>query len=101
MFSRKKTGFTLFLIWGIINISFAQKIIRAEYFIDADPGRGNGIPISINSQSDSIDLNVFIPTTGLASGSHQLFFSFQDSLLNWSIIQGKTFIIKDAMITFI
>ena len=89
-------GVFVFLIIGLINFTQAQKIISAEYFFDTDPGRGNGMPISIGSASDSLDLNLNIPTAGLQEGSHQLFICVQDSLHNWSITRGKSFVILDT-----
>ncbi|HAR20027.1 MAG TPA: hypothetical protein DCR46_05150, partial [Cytophagales bacterium] len=66
--------------WG-----YSQKLVRAEYFIDTDPGPSKGVPIIGITKADSLDVkNLPVPTTGLAEGSHILGLRAQDSLGMWS-----------------
>lgn len=67
-------------------------IIGAEYFIDEDPGEGNGIPINAsdgafnsNIESVSFDLN----TSSLSLGAHLVYIRFQDSTGTWSNPRAK------------
>lgn len=52
--------------------AYSQGIKRAEYFIDADPGVGNGTPLTISVPADSVNLNVNIPIGALTPGFHIL-----------------------------
>jgi hypothetical protein len=46
---------------------------RLEYFINDDPGLGNGTPISFTSSTNVADLNVSIDLTSVALGDHRLY----------------------------
>lgn len=50
----------------------AQVINHAEYFIDTDPGNGNGISAPVSSPSANVDFAFTVPTTSLSSGFHTL-----------------------------
>ena len=75
-------GLVLLLI--LPAFSYAKYLISAEYFIDNDPGEGNGIPISgtYGDTTVTVFLNG-ISTIGLSYGSHTIFVRFQDSEGNW------------------
>ncbi len=77
---------------------FAQapaKITAAEYFIDLDPGTGNGSPIVVGA-TDSASLNLTLFTNGLSGGFHQLFIRFEDANGLWSIAEQRTFYIDST-----
>jgi len=77
---------TVIVIWlcSFVHLVSAQKLLKAEYFIDTDPSPGKGVSISV-TKSDSIDLNsIQIPTTGLGIGTHTLGIRVRDSLGFWS-----------------
>ncbi|MBI3233638.1 MAG: T9SS type A sorting domain-containing protein [Bacteroidetes bacterium] len=60
----------------------------AEYFIDTDPGVGNGTQFNFNSISDSIsDSLLNISTTGLSSGRHYLYIRTHSVNGAWSQLQ--------------
>jgi hypothetical protein len=78
--------------------SLAQKIVRAEYFIDIDPSPGKGTPIIASKYGDSISVNNNnIPTTGLSNGSHLLGVRVRDSLGMWSPTVINPFNIQNAV----
>ena len=62
-----------------------NNLIAAEYFIDTDPGVGNGTAVSI-TQGASIDelLNIVIPNN-LPNGNHILHIRVKSSNGNWSL----------------
>ncbi len=65
-------------------------ITRCEYYIDSDPGYGNGISIPfIPSQQPNIHL--IAPLTGLPLGPHVAYFRVQDSHGRWSIRDQLSF----------
>lgn len=62
------TTFILLFIYSLIG--HAQVINRAEYFIDVDPGQGNGTAVTVSSPGTSVNFNFTIPTTSLSTGFH-------------------------------
>ncbi|MCB2222410.1 MAG: hypothetical protein KQI35_18645 [Bacteroidetes bacterium] len=66
------------------------EIVNAEYFIDDDPGYGNGTPISVTSGKIIVTLsNTAI--TSLDEGFHRLYIRVQDNEENWSQVYIKRF----------
>ena len=63
-------------------------IIAAEYFIDTDPGEGNGTPMSAEDgafDSGTEELSVDnVDTSGLSAGEHTMFVRAKDSTGKWS-----------------
>ena len=74
--------------------SNAALISAAEYFLDTDPGVGNGTPISISGSS--IDQNIAIPTDGLADNTYTLYIRLINANGTWSIYEGEDFTIGPA-----
>jgi hypothetical protein len=60
-------------------------LTAAEYFIDTDPGPGNGIPISIPATSDVNGINVLVNLTGLSQGAHAIHVRTRDQGGRWSL----------------
>jgi hypothetical protein len=83
----------------------APPIGTLEYFIDTDPGFGNGMPVTVPAQTDIAGLAIDIPVGGLAAGPHTLYirskqnpwsfaayaeFSMGGMLpLTWSYVKGE------------
>lgn len=68
---------------------------KAEYFIDTDPGQGNGTPITIPAGATSTF--VFnVPTTSLPAGFHFLAIRVRDVLGHWSVFEARGFFITTA-----
>ena len=92
--------FDLFVVYADQNqdnIKQASNIQAAEYFIDVDPGKGNGLPIqivddSLYSLAESIlsKLN----SSNLAEGSHYILIRFKNSEGVWGDTRG--FLINTA-----
>jgi hypothetical protein len=60
-------------------------ITSGEYFIDTDPGFGNGTPVTISS-SDSIILQNFnAATASLSEGYHKLYGRLMDNTGKWGL----------------
>lgn len=73
----------------------ASGIDRAECYIDNDPGKGNGTPVTV---SDGSHISFSIPTAGLSTGVHTLTFRIMVDG-NWSESMSKTFLVtSDLMI---
>jgi hypothetical protein len=65
-------------------VTKAQNLVRAEYFIDADKGFGNNIPVVFNNPQPSGTYSININLAGIPAGSHKMYFRTKDSDSNWS-----------------
>ncbi len=73
----------------------AVTLAAAEYFIDIDPGEGNGTSLealdgTFDSSSESVEVTGLI-LPGLAPGDHTLYIRYLDSLGDWSEPQSSVF----------
>ncbi|MFN8286272.1 MAG: CARDB domain-containing protein [Chitinophagales bacterium] len=74
----------------------AQTVLNAaEYFIDTDPGVGNGTPLSFTSGTDSVlfTTNVTVPGA-TAGGLHYLFVRTRTTGVKWSVSEGRPFFVN-------
>lgn len=69
---------------------FGSNIISAEYFIDSDPGSGNGIPISV----DSTVQQIVFSTSGLSDGDHLFYIRVLNQEGQWSFYDYALFSIN-------
>jgi hypothetical protein len=59
---------------NVMQVNIYTAISKAEFFIDTDPGFGNGTPITFTPTGDSANIINTIPMpTNIASGQHQLY----------------------------
>lgn len=63
----------------------ASPIVRAEYFVDMDPGLGQAPGIPVASGTDVTISNFLLSLGGLSSGVHKIGLRFQDAAGNWSL----------------
>ena len=85
------------LIISLLLIEFfarGQSIIKAEYFLDIDPGAGNGIPISV-SAFDSVTQTFAINLNGKI-GLHSLALRIKDNKGNWGFHKDVLFYAYDT-----
>ncbi|MEO0311399.1 MAG: hypothetical protein RIQ89_1056 [Bacteroidota bacterium] len=67
------------------------RIIAAEYFIDNDPGLGNGTPIAIAPGTDSLSFTTNIFPDTVPKGYHHLFVRTVNDAGQWSFYEPDTF----------
>jgi gliding motility-associated-like protein len=67
-------------------------VAAMEYYIDIDPGPGNGTDIPVTASS-SLDIFPTIPTASLAPGFHVLHIRARDNDGNWGIPDARPFYI--------
>lgn len=80
---------------SIVVAPFNTQLVTGEYFIDADPGKGAGIPV-VFVQSDSVSFDsLAIATTGLSFGYHFVYIRVKDDNGNWGQCRRKRFYIYD------
>lgn len=67
------------------------EIVKAEYFIDTDPGFGNGTDIPLTAGTNIDNLNYIIDITGFSSGFHTLYNRVKDTYGKWSLTSAIPF----------
>ncbi|MEZ5045852.1 MAG: hypothetical protein R2831_02560 [Chitinophagaceae bacterium] len=93
-----KVLFSILLLY-VSHILSAQQIVETEYFIDTDPGYGNGILIPINLDSNVEINNYSINVATLNKGYHTIGFRSKDSNGTWSITNLKKFYKDSAIVS--
>ena len=87
----------LVLVQGTMAISATASdslsgVSAGEYYMDTDPGMGNGIPMTYSSSTGKIAASrQFTPGT-MTPGFHTLYVRAVDGAGNWSTLLSKTFI---------
>lgn len=69
-------------------------IVAAEYYIDTDPGPGNGTSISANPPGSDARMTVDVPAVriaGLPLGTHFLTVRFRNAAGDWSLAYTRVF----------
>jgi Secretion system C-terminal sorting domain len=69
-------------------------IVAAEFFIDNDPGVGNGIAISPSPSGATATFIASVPTTSLASGFHFVAIRTKDATGKWGLFENRGFYIS-------
>ncbi|MEY2830684.1 MAG: hypothetical protein RIQ33_2542, partial [Bacteroidota bacterium] len=75
-----------------VTLSNGSVITAAEYFIDTDPGVGNGTSLSINSISDSATYTSGISVGNISAGLHYVYIRMK-SFSGWGNTQAKAFFV--------
>lgn len=73
----------------------AQNITSAEYFIDTDPGFGNGNTIPLTAAVDIAALVANVNTNLLPAGAHRLYIRTRSNEGKWSVTSSSQFIVND------
>jgi hypothetical protein len=87
---------TLLLMISFITTARSQSITAAEYFIDADPGKGNGTAITISTPADIVNFTANIPTASLGNGFHFAAMRVKDVNGIWGLFETRGFYISSA-----
>lgn len=80
----KKILFLAFLAIGLHAAGQDTTITKMEYFIDADPGVGNGTALSI-PPLENVTFSFNVDISGYSVGYHKLYLRTRDNLGRWSI----------------
>ncbi len=86
----KKLTLTLAIIFSVL-LCTGQKINKAEYFIDSDPGYGLAIPIPISTPGKVLSLSFQVNATGLSQGFHMMVLRARDDKGYWSNTRQQVF----------
>jgi hypothetical protein len=63
---------------------WSQNINKMEYFIDTDPGVGNGINVALTAGIDITNLNIPVNLSTVTEGFHKLYVRSRDANGLWS-----------------
>lgn len=74
--------------------STPSTIVAAEYFIDTDPGFGNGIAVTTGSGIDLAGILASVNTTSLSNGIHRLGLRSRNSDGSWSHTLIEEFLVN-------
>jgi PKD repeat protein len=64
-------------------------VTRLEYFIDTDPGTGNGSPVDIPDPQPGVERSFVVNLDGQVPGEHRLFVRAIDERGHWSIVYNQ------------
>jgi hypothetical protein len=95
--------------WGLTNIWLFYKpfspgsvpplqpspaLTRIEYYIDTDPGVGNGKNVPFTPGTDVADIVIPIQISGLTFANHVLYVRAKDAAGNWSLVNKWPFSVE-------
>ena len=92
-------------IWGLFEVrgfylyavpANAAAITAAEYYVDNDPGTGNGTPVNIGGSGGVVSFALSLPTSSLSSGFHTLSIRAKDASGNWGLVETRGFYLQPA-----
>lgn len=73
------------------NPNTAVNVDYAEYFVDTDPGAGNGTAISLTPAVNISNLSFGINIASISPGIHTLYLRVKDAQGKWSIVSNMLF----------
>lgn len=85
------------LIPGSIATLQAQDIRKAEYFFDADPGFGQGVPLSSLPAQEAVS-SYSLSTENLSEGFHTVSIRIQNENGVWSMLSMRSFYVTSPAI---
>jgi hypothetical protein len=80
----------LFYVFPIAS-NAANSMNGGEWFLDTDPGLGNGTPFAISAGSTAINQNLAITLNNVAEGSHKLCVRMKNETGKWSHYESRLF----------
>ena len=81
-----------FYIVPPLTANTGSTVVEAEYFLDTDPGVGNGINVPV-TPAGTINQTIVVPTGALSTGFHTINFRARDDKGHWSHFASRTFYI--------
>jgi hypothetical protein len=86
----KKPTLTLAFLFCVM-LCMGQKINKAEYFIDNDPGFGLAVPIPITTPAKDVSLIFQVNVSGLSHGFHMMVLRARNESGRWSNTRQQVF----------
>jgi hypothetical protein len=86
----------LIILYCCCAVSNAQTITAAEFFIDTDPGVGNGTAITPAPSGANLTFAASVPTTSLTNGFHFVGIRIKDNVGKWGLFENRGFYISSS-----
>jgi hypothetical protein len=86
-----KQNLFIYLLLLLPFFGFSQALTEAEYFIDIDPGFGNGTTVPIPANNGAAELSFQADLTGVSNGVHILYVRVKDANGKWSLTGYRPF----------
>lgn len=80
----------------IPTVGSLSNMVQVEYFIDFDPGFGNGTAVSFQPGSQINNLNIMASLTGIPDGTHKLFVRVKNTDGTWGTVGMREFTICNS-----
>ena len=74
-----------------------QDITAAEYFIDSDPGVGNGMAVTFSTITSLQSFNAPLSSLDLVNGEHFFYVRVKNSTGDWSIYDTQAFTVDNTL----
>jgi hypothetical protein len=89
-----------FFVWTGAGPGGNARLAGAEYFVNVDPGVGNGVPINFPQDGTWDERNETALTilTGIPTGLHLFGIRFKDELGEWSITLADSFVVGPVLV---
>jgi hypothetical protein len=86
----------ILLLLGL-SLKASPQVVKAEYFFDdAAVAYGQGISLTVPSNTGDAQITGDLPVTSLSPGFHQVFFRVKDAIKGWSPLTPKSFLKPNA-----
>lgn len=72
----------------------APPVVAAEYFVDADPGPGNGTAVSVGASGNVVNFIAMLPTASLSGGFHTLSLRVKTADGKWGLTATQGFYLQ-------
>ena len=76
-------------IYPVVNA--IPNVVAMEYYINNDPGAGNGTPVAVAANADLSNQSVQINLNGLSTATHRLYIRSKDANGKWSLTAYSIF----------
>ncbi len=88
------------LIFAVPPSSSPSNLAAAEYFINADPSPGNGVPIPlpVDGAWDERNEDVAVTITGVPIGLHRFSIRYRDDQGHWSMAFNDTVVVTPVLV---
>ncbi len=73
-------------------------LVKAEYYIDSDPGTGKGTAVTIAGSKTTADVNFKVDLTKQSDGLHTIYVRVLDSKGSWSLTNQQIFYVHSSSI---
>ena len=78
--------------WMFVKAVAAANVNKLEYFVDTDPGFGNGTDVSISASNNVSNVAIPIDISALSKGFHTIYLRSKDDAGNWSLTNRWIFV---------